>query len=172
MAEISDSYRTKVGREQGGDRFYMKADGEFKFYDTDVTGLEMKNFFKSFFTVTNLGLSNVSLISGPITLSRYYGTYFFSLPTACSLASCNLPSALKGARLVIDCMSVIGDGNLICDASGAAGGVTGAGLLGTNSTILSSISISAIGYAVLVCAVEGTWQITEKNNSVTEQPVV
>ena len=44
MAEISNTYQTDVGRERGGKLFYMKAAGQFKFFDTDYNGSYLRNF--------------------------------------------------------------------------------------------------------------------------------
>ena len=82
MAEISTTYQSKVGREQGGDRFYMKEDGEFKFYDTDWDGKALRNVLASLYGFTAFGASGV-FVSGPVNMSIYYGTVRYSL-RACS----------------------------------------------------------------------------------------
>jgi hypothetical protein len=162
MAEVSNKYQSKVGREQGGNRFYMKEDGEFKFFDTDRTGKELRNFFGSFFTTIHIGASGTG-ISGTLTLANYYGVYQFSLATGLSLASCNLPSAHLGAILVLDGASMVGDANLIADASYVAG----ISLVGKDGVDLSSLNLSALAYVKLACASEGVWSVVEANANVT-----
>lgn len=164
MAEISESYIAKVGREQGGDRFYMKEDGEFKFFDTDWEGKSLRNFIGSFFVGATYGGSGTGL-SGPVQLSRNYGYYHYSLGTSTSLGSINLPSAWKGARLVIDGTSMVGDANIIADGS-----LLGDSLIAKNGVALSSLNISATGIAVLFCAAEGVWTVAEANASAVERP--
>jgi hypothetical protein len=163
MAEIDDSYQAKVGREQGGALFYMKEDGLFKFFDTDWEGKALRNFIGSFFDVATYGGSGTGL-SGPIQLSRNYGYYVYSLGTSTSLGSINLPSAWKGARLVIDGTSMVLDANIIADGS-----LLGDSFYGKNGVALSSLNISATGIAVLFCAAEGVWTVAESNASVSEQ---
>jgi len=165
MAEISTTYQSKVGREQGGDRFYMKEDGEFKFYDTDWDGKALRNVLASLYGFTAFGASGV-FVSGPVNMSIYYGTVRYSLPTGISLASLHFPSAWKGARLRLDCFSMVTDANVIFRAS-VNSGTTGFSLIGKDGVVLSSINMSAVGYAVLACYTENTWQIVESNDSAT-----
>ncbi len=164
MAEIDSSYQAKVGREQGGERFYMKEDGEFKFFDTDWTGKALRNFLGSFFTVPTVLIDSGTTIGGPLNLSLHYGTYHIIASTKMSLMSCNLPSAWVGAQLVLNGSGVEGDGNIIADASWVAGS-----MLGVDGTSLSSLNLSAVFYAVLACATENIWQVMEASASVTEQ---
>jgi hypothetical protein len=167
MAEISTTYLAKVGREQGGDRFYMKADGEFKFFDVDWEGKSLRNFIGSFFDIAAYGGSaTANYVSGPLVMSRYYGMYMFSMPTGFSLCSLHLPSAWKGARLVLDGNSLITDANILIKAS-TAGGVAGVSMIGMNGLAMSHINLSAGGRAVLFCFTEGVWTICEVNSSAT-----
>jgi hypothetical protein len=169
MTEIHSSYQTGVGREQGGEHFFITGAGEFKFYDVDWTGKALRNFIGSFFAITALGESGVG-ISGPHSpLSLYYGTYFFSLGSDLSLGSANLPSAWKGARLVLDGTSMIGDARIIFDASAAGGGMAGVSLEAKNGLALSSIVLSAGGNAKLFCATEGIWTVYECNTATKQQ---
>ena len=164
MAEISNSYQAKVGREQGGDRFYLKADGEFKFFDTDWTGKALRNFVASLITTPTVLIDSGTTIGGPVNLSLNYGIYHIIASTKMSVMSCNLPSAWVGAQLVLNGSGVEGDGNIIADASWVAGS-----MLGVDGTSLSSLNLSAVFYAVLVCATENIWQVVEASDSVTEQ---
>ncbi len=164
MAEDLESYQAGAGRLQGANAFYLKDTGVFQFYDTDWEGAALRNFIGSFIITPNfLGASGTGL-SGPATLSQYYGTYIFDLATGISLASCNLPSATKGARLVLDGRSVVTDGNIIADASLVAGS-----MLGRDGTSLSSLNLSAAFYTVLVCVTENIWQVQEANANATER---
>ena len=107
MAEICNSYETKVGMERGGNKFFLKEAGEFKFFDTDYSGATLRNFFRSNYTITTHGMSNDSLFSGPVGsvspfLTPCYGYHALFLNAGCSKASCELLSGSLGDILWVD----------------------------------------------------------------------
>ena len=156
MAEIDASYKAKVGRVQGGGMFYMKEDGQFKFFDNDYTGLELKRWFESFLATGHYGASGTT-VSGPQQMSRY-GAFHFTLATGLSLGNIYLPSAIKGCRLFLNGISIVGDGNMIVDAS-TGGGLAGVSLLSALGTALSSVNMSAVSQLELRCYTENVWSV-------------
>lgn len=160
MAEVDASYQAKVGREQGGNRFYMKEDGEFKFYDDDWNGAQLKLFLLSRTAVRYITDSGTKL-SGPASLSQY-ATYILVLSTGASKISCYLPSAVRGATMTFNGSGVAGDANLsvypVTDSLVAQAGGD-----------LSCINCSAVFFLTLVCATDGAWQVAEASASCAEQ---
>lgn len=61
MAKDLTTYQSKVGRYQGGDEFYIKEDGLFQFYDTERTGLQLKNQVVSSGTIIGAGATSTVL---------------------------------------------------------------------------------------------------------------
>ncbi|RJX18955.1 MAG: hypothetical protein C4575_09260 [Desulforudis sp.] len=172
MAEISSSYQPKVGLEQGGGRFFMKQDGEFKFWDQDFTGERLRNLILSL-TTNHLIASAVTSGGAVSVLSVAYGFVAFSLGAGCSIGShfAKYPVPLgSGAALVITGYGQNADAVVTLSDNSAA--VAGAGLtcqvfgLGGIKDF-SSILISANGYCRLVFYNNNAWAVVEHNANCT-----
>jgi hypothetical protein len=155
MAKDVTKYNSKVGRLQGGDEFYMKTDGLFQFYDTELYGRELDLFFKSSLTFTQHASADLS--SGS-TLDPAYGYHVLSAATGMSTGSITMPTASKGATLIINGSYLVGDANISVNTDSTVGLV-----VNTRGSDLSSFEISAAGQLKAVCATDGTWQIAEQN---------
>jgi hypothetical protein len=171
MAEISDTYQEKVGIERGGDRFYMKSDGEFKFYDTDFTGAQLRNINKSALNKTifinSAGLLSANGGSAPPVLPSDHGLIILSIADAASNASARLGSAKVGEILTIITRGGGSTGSVKILLSGATDGFSGVSVFGLTSGGLSSIdmnnSATSQAYIKLQCFTEGTWEVVDVN---------
>lgn len=172
MAEISTNYQEKVGMEQGGDRFYMKEDGEFKFYDTDFTGAQLRNYFKALLNTTiiinSAGLVSANGGSAPPVIPSNHGLIILSVADAASNASARLCSGKVGEVLVIRTRGGGSTGSVLLLLSGATDGFSGVSVMGYTSGGLSSIimhnSATSQGYIKLQCFTAGTWEIIDLND--------
>lgn len=173
---LEGRYQANVGRTQGGDQFYAKSSGYFNFYNTAYTGQELRNFFRSQYTLTvvlnSAGVLSAMTTSTPI-LTPGYGMFHFNLATAASNASCRLPVPEAGDMIVLDgktmavsasCMFLASNTTLM-GGSGLAG-VTIVGSLGVN---LSAFALqrrtlaSGWPHIKLVCFTAGTWAVVESD---------
>ena len=129
MSEIDSSYQPKVGLEQGADGFYMKEDGTFKFYDTDLTGTQLRNMLIKKTEIKGSGavLSVINLPKGYVVLK---------LVTGNSNASAWLPSCTAGDEMVVVLQNFAVESVLSVFIS-----MSGCSLVGTQFSDLSSISL-------------------------------
>lgn len=178
MAEISNTYQEKVGLEQGGDRFYMKEDGEFKFYDTDFTGGNLRNFLKALYTKTiiinSAGVVSANGGSAPPVLPSNHGLIILSVGEAASNASARLASGKVGEVLTIITRGRGSTASVKIMLSGG-GGFSGVSVVGIMGSVLSSIdmntSAASQGYVKLQCFTAGTWEVVDLNyTAVTLNP--
>ena len=175
---IPAKYQAKVGRLQDGDRFYVKDDGYFAFYDYEFTGEEMRNFIKSqdakLEVQNSAGILSVIVGDGGSSppVAPKYGYLIISAAAAGSNMSMRLPSAHIGNILVIDGRLMNSDASVKIFASGVAGsGITGAALVGLGSVAISNLALRndySEAYVKMVCLEEGTWSVVEKGLTVTE----
>jgi hypothetical protein len=171
MAEISDTYQEKVGMERGGDRFYMKSDGEFKFYDTDFTGAQMKGVVNSplnkTIVINSAGVLSANGGSAPPVLPSNHGLIILSIADAASNASARLASGKAGEVLTIITRGGGSAGSVLILVSGATSGISGVAVNGLMSGALSSIilhnSAASQAYIKLQCITDGTWEVVDIN---------
>lgn len=171
MAEISSTYQEKVGMEQGGDRFYMKEDGEMKFFDTDFTGGQLKGFANPAFTKTiiinSAGVLSANGGSAPPVLPSNGGLIILSIADAASNASARLASGKVGEVLTIITRGGGSAGSVLILVSGATSGISGVAVNGLMSGALSSIiihnSAASQAYIKLQCMDAGTWEVVDIN---------
>ena len=165
MAEIDNSYRANVGREQGGGLFYMKAAGLFKFFDTDMRGDLLKALLQSPQEITQW-VSSDSVLATSL-FSPVYGYHIFTATTAVSKGSAKLGIPSVGMTLYLNFDAYAGDANISVFAS-TGGGVTGVSLINAGGVALSSFDHSAVGLLKLICFADGCWSVVEKSASYTE----
>jgi len=171
MAETGSSYQPKVGIEQGAGTIYVREDGNFKFYDTDRTGVFLRNWSRSERTKTVTGISNVSLlsgtaISGPPTISPAYGYHVFNATAAVSVGSCDIHDASEGNMLVIDGYGFISGASIVILQTG----INSASIYNHLGSRLSSILIKSDDpYLKMICSTDGQWSIVEAAGAVTLQ---
>jgi len=158
---MDETYQAKVGREQGGNRFFVKEDGYLNFFNQDFSGENLRLLLLSPQTVTNY-ISSVSVLAASV-ISPAYGYALFSLAAGCSKASIRLPLAVKGATLVLNFSGLISNAFVSLIAST---GVSVTGLFGSN---LSCFVLSRAALLKMVCADTGCWSVVESNANVTEQ---
>lgn len=180
MAEISNTYQEKVGMEQGGDRFYMKSDGEFKFYDEDFTGAQLRNMtignFNQTIIINSAGVISAAGGSSPPVIPSDQGLIIFSIADAASNASARLCSGKTGQILTIITRGGGSAGSVLILVSGATSAISGVIVNGLNSGALSSIilhnSSNSQAYIKLQCTTEGTWEVVDiRETNVTLQAV-
>ena len=162
MAEISATYQPKVGSEQGGDKLYIKEDGEFKFYDTDVTGLQLRNSLALF---TNgekdvlLSGTNTVIATSCINLVSNYAYYKISLASNATALSFYLTSCVVGQEVYLRCVG----------GSTAYSGVvhllvSGCGINGYSTSTTSFVMTAVAGSAPFVhlrCVTANQWTVLE-----------
>jgi len=175
MAEISNTYQTDVGRERGGSLFFMKAAGNFKFFDTDYNGSYLRNYLLSRKSVwkpeISAGATDDTMMS---THSRFlvpYGHILFStLSTGDSKISWFLPLPSVGHYLKIKFGVVAGNGTISIYASTA--GLAGVSLVDVDGTVLSQLMVvagAAGGEVLLLCEASGQWSVIERDLMVQAQ---
>ena len=163
MAEIDGTYQAKVGREQGGDRFYMKEDGEFKFFDTDFTGIFVRGVLRSRKTFNTWSLASMATASTTDkTLTPAYGIVMFIDLAAAESAYVSLASAEVGDDLVFITRDNVSNAEVTI------------GMSGTNTASLYNLSLvrcSALKFSLstangscfirLRCFSAGVWSIID-----------
>ena len=145
---------------------YQGADFMF-FNNTVVAVTVMESFFKSMTTLTLQATTGDSTLALSL-FSPVHGTHQFSAATGWSKCSMKLGLPTAGMKLVLDFLNFVGDANISIMAS-EAGGVTGVSLVDGYGKKYSTIMISAVGRAELMCYTDGTWTIGNINGSVTPQ---
>lgn len=157
MAEIGAEYQEAVGREQGGGRFYMKEDGEFKFWDTDYTGKYLRNLFGSKSVITVIANSAGAL---SVTDLPSMGRIYFSIANAASNASARLAVPSVGQQIWMYVDGITAGASVKVTAS------TGVTLIDLNNASVSIISLSAgnPGMIGLMCFTAGVWSIVENSS--------
>lgn len=157
-----DKYGSKVGREQGAERFFCKEDGVMNFNDQDFTGSRLRVMLLGLDTITNY--TNDGSVLATSLISPAYGYALFSAPTGVSLASILVPAAVAGATLILNFSQLLTDGNISLLAASGGGSASVNGIAGDD---LSSFDISAAGFLKMVCETAGLWQVVESNDSIT-----
>lgn len=180
MAEISNTYQNDVGFIQGGTGMYIKETATFKFYDTDYTGAQLRNYLETQYNGELVIINSGTLVSdnggsSPPIIQSNYGFIVFSIATGVTNGSARMFSGLAGQEVII---VTRGAGNncsvkIFFSGAAAADALSGAQCVGTGGAFLSSIDIntSAASHAFLrlKCFTAGTWCILDKNyNTVTE----
>jgi len=177
MAEINNTYQTDVGRERGGSLFFMKAAGNFKFFDTDYNGSYLRNFLLSrksvWFADISAGAADDTMMS---THSRFlvpYGHILFStMSTGDSKLSMYLPLPSVGQYLKINFGVAVGAANLSIYASANGGGLGGVSLIDIDGTVCSQLMVTAGatgGTVLLLCEVATQWSVIERDLMIVAQ---
>jgi len=164
MAEISATYQPKVGSEQGGDKLYIKEDGEFKFYDTDVTGLQLRNMLAlSLNGEKDILLSGVNLVvaTSCINMVSNYIMYKVSFASNAANLSWFITSCVAGQEVYVRTVNgsaAAGSGGLHIETSGCSiAYLSGTGI---NSIFLSD-AIGSSPFVHLRCFTDGQWTVLE-----------
>lgn len=182
MAEISNNYTTKAGLEQGGNKFFLKETGEFKFFDADYSGATLKNFLRSNYTVTQHSISNASLVSGGVgsaspLLTPCYGHHLIYLDAGCSKASMEILSGSLGDILWIDTPGCASHFSLMFLFSATANQIS---VFTTRGSRVSTIFMAGAGLSAgiscigtprfkMVCTAESKWYVVSATTGVTIQ---
>ena len=163
MAKDLTDYQAQVGRVQGADYFYFKAEdggGMAFFEEMDVTADQIMMGIVAATTVNSV----MSAAAGGFCVSVFpvpYGTYLMAASTGQSVASVmKLPVARKGATLRLDFGGFVGDANLSLWAQ-SAGGLDGCSLETLLQSNVSTIMGSASGVLILVAKADGLWAIID-----------
>lgn len=165
MAEIDGSYQAKVGREQGGDRFYMKEDGEFKFFEEDYTGKFLNGIMRSRKTFNTWDVASMGTASGAKgLLTPAYGVVQIIDMAANESGYMSLASA------------EIGDDLIFTAHNNTSNAVVTIGMTAINTASLynqSLVRCSALRFSLsttngscfvhLRCFTEGIWSVLELN---------
>ena len=184
---ISETYKALVGRLQGATEFYMKSTGYFVFYDTEYSGLALRNFLRAQYTKTTLrnsaGVMSLMEVLGssPPVLNPGYGTYALVVGIGASNASLRLPIPALGDILVLNGQNMLSIASIYILASGGgaySAGLTGCSLAGLSGQALSGITFPAQTIALshqvptlkLVCLATGEWTVVERSVTCVECP--
>ena len=167
MAEQDSTYQPKVGFGQDNDGLYVREDGEFKFFDIDLTGAELKYLIwsKTYQTVIANTAGVLSVVNLPSA-----GVVMFSIAAAASNASAWMTStsAIVGTEMILMLRGAGVVGSIFVSMSGVT-------VLGLHSAGLSSLklhnSVAAVSqaYVKLLCTATDTWSVMDKRGDVTEQ---
>jgi hypothetical protein len=175
MAEVDSTYTTDVGILQGATTFFMKAAGIFKFFDTDITGDELRGIFRSDRTLNRWDVASMGTASGAKEiLTPAYGTVLIQDMAANESGYLSLIAASLGDELIF-----------ITHNNTSNAEVT-VGMTGINTASLynlSNVRCSALKFSMsttngscfirLKCFSDGVWSITElntKDNNVLALP--
>ncbi len=102
MAETDSTYGPKVGKELGGDRFYVKEDGEFKFFDQVFTGTELKSMLRGTSGLNVWSQTSMATTSGAaLALVPAYGYHVIKDIAAAESAYMSLSAANIGDEFII-----------------------------------------------------------------------
>jgi len=149
----------KLGFTQGADFAF--------FNNTKFQAEVLENHLRSYMTLTVQAVTGTSTLALSL-FSPVYGAHQFSAATGWSKCSMKLGLPTAGMKLVLDFLNFAGDANISIMAS-EAGGVTGVSLVDGYGKKYSTIMVSAVGWAELMCYNDGTWTIGYINGSVTPQ---
>lgn len=165
MAEINSTYQPKVGMEQGGDLLYVKADGNFKFFDSDVTGEQLKSLLYTQLQYTTI--ANSAGVLSVVNLPSQHGIVFLSVADAASNASAWLPSCKTGQILTIVGRGVGSVGSVLIST---LTGVTIVGLsVGDVSSIRFNYSAASAPFVRLVATADDEWSVVETKGQIIPQ---
>jgi len=167
MAEIDASYQAKVGREQGGDRFYMKSDGEFKFFDTDFTGKVLRGIVRSRVTFNTWDLASMGTTSNTgteKTLTPAYGVVQFIDLAAAESAYVSLASAEAGDDLIFTAHNNVSNAEVTIGMSGTnTASLYNQSLVRCSALRFSMSTTNGSCFVHLRCFEDGVWSIIELN---------
>jgi hypothetical protein len=159
IMSLRDTQQPKVGKEQGGERFFCKEAGYMNFNDQDFTGAKMRLMLLSLNTRTTQTLSTNSKLAVSV-LTAKYGYAPILQTTAASTAAANLPSAEVGARLHLDFRAWQSDMSILPGNASLAFGHT----LSDLSCIMIVNGSANSAWVQLDCFVDGRWTITNQSN--------
>jgi hypothetical protein len=184
MAETSSNYQTKIGIEKEAERFFMREDGYFNFFDEEFPGGILRSLAQQtkVYTITNYSTAGTTLSdhggSAPPVLPSGYGTIRIEASDAGTNLSARLASAYSGQELNLVLMAG-SVASVIIYCSGHASGISGVNVIGLHhsagASALSSISMrqSAGSFArVKLRALDsGDWAVVEIDSvdNVTER---
>jgi len=172
MAEIDNTYLAKVGFERGGDRLYMKEDGEFKFFDLDVTGTELRSFFRAGSKFNTWSQTSMALTSGAaLALVPAYGYHVIKDIAAAESAYMSLSTGKVGDELTLLVEGGVSNGLFTLGFSGAVSLYDIAGAK-QSSLLLQCSADNGSVFVFLKCFTDDIWsviQINPKDTLVTLQ---
>lgn len=181
MAETDSGYNSDVGIEQGSDTIFVRDTGNLKFYDTDRTGIFMRNFMRSNYNLTLWSISNASLISGAVNtngpnsgtpyLTPAYGYHRFELGIVASKASLQITDALAGDMVVLDFQGLGSAASIVILQTGinSCSIYTARGSRVSSILVLAGANSLIRPYMKMVSTTDGQWSIVESNTEITIQ---
>ena len=157
---IEDKYQAKVGRLQEADRFYVKEDGYLAFVDYEFSGIELKNYLISQFTVRPVALLGDSYVQ--TKFSYAYGYHMVSVPTGASKMTMKLPTPSAGMYLCLDLANAAGDAKMSLVFS------DGALIVNATGSDMSCYQLVASARMAFICLADGTWSVVESNKALPQ----
>ena len=167
MAEISSDYQNDVGFIQGGTGMYIKDTATFKFYDTDITGLQLRNAlaiivngeFDILLSGGGTNVNNSRVADSCINLRSDYKYYKMSLTSGAVSPSFYLTSCVLGQEAYIRCVqgSLVNNGTLTLLTSGCSIAYYSAGV----TSLLLSDATGSAPFVHLKCFSDGQWTVLE-----------
>ena len=177
MAGIGASYQAKVGREQGGDRFYMKEDGEFKFFDEDFTGKVLRGIARSrttFNTWDVASMGGTSLAGVELTLTPAYGVVQIIDMAVNESGYLSLASAEAGDDLIFTTHNNTSNAEVTIGMSDTnTASLYNQSLVRCSALRFSMSTTNGSCFIHLRCFTDGIWSVLElntKDNNVLAMP--
>jgi len=161
MAEISNTYQNDVGFVQNGTGMYIKDTATFKFYDLDVTGLQLRNMIGNIINgEKDVHQSGTKLAdSCKITVSNY--TYYkISLASNGTAWSFYLASCSAGQEVYIRTVQGSAAGSCNVHLLTSVGTSIAFYSCGLDSLILSDTAGSA-PFVHLRCFADNQWTVLD-----------
>lgn len=129
------TYISKVGRVQGGDKFYMKTDGMFQFYNKEVSGLQLQRQIADSIDQQIIGQGATSTAFSVEEYPGSIGLIVFSMTSTCIAGSFNFSTVYQGEEVILK----------IHQGSTASGEVTikfsGCSYVGLKGSDLNSVTL-------------------------------
>ena len=163
VKDLSTYVNSKVGRFQEADRFFMKEDGYFQFYDVERTGLELRNQLAG--GQTEILVAAVSTVFAITNYSVGLKNVWFSMTSTLVAGAYAMVSGPKAGEEVY--LGIKQTSNISGTAVISFSGCSFVGLLkgSTLTTLTLQNSAGSAAKAHLVCFADGEWTAVEYSNN-------
>lgn len=165
MAKDLTSYQAKVGRYQGGDRFYIKAAGYFQFYDQEMTGQQLAHKLAATINVQRIFTASVSTANGVFSVANLpanVGHVYLSMTSNTAAPSFYMTSCVAGQDVWVHIApGSVASGKVALAASGCSLVYLGEPI--TSLTLYNSTNSN--GAVHLICINDDEWTVVGEISS-------
>jgi hypothetical protein len=159
------SYQAKVGRVQGGNKFYMKTDGYFQFYNKELSGEQLQRQLADSIDRQIIGQGATSTALSVVNYPGSIGLVVFSMTSTMVTGAFAMVSGVKQGEEVI---------LKVHSGSTASGEVTvtfsGCSYVGLKGSDLNSVtlhnSVASAAYLHMKSYADDEWTVIGYNNPV------